>query len=119
MLTYLIVLFITNISKNALFRVPYDRSFKALFPSANISGVAVVPQESYLSSSHMISCGADRRLCLWNLQLGTLVGIYTDSTGSEVCSYFYTSKCNLVIINKFLICNICIELDVRILGEKT
>ena len=70
---------------------PLKGSTERNLPAQLQSGVAVVPQESYLSSTHMISCGADRRLCLWNLQLGTLVGTYTDSSGSEVWDDSYTS----------------------------
>ncbi|XP_063680480.1 uncharacterized WD repeat-containing protein all2124-like isoform X2 [Bolinopsis microptera] len=84
--------------------------------SQSVTGAAVVPQESYMSTSHLISCGADRRLCLWNLQLGTLVGTYTNSSGSEAASeevitdvayaksrreFAYSSADKLIYIRKF------------------
>ena len=84
-----------------------------------------------MSTSHLISCGADRRLCLWNLQLGTLVGTYTDSSGSEVriiridpiirlltCPIYVMSElcppgnnCLIMIIEAVILFNFFIPLD--------
>jgi len=84
----------------------------------SVTGLALVSQQKQLSTSYLLSCGADRKLCMWDLKRGSLVGTYVNSAGCEIASeeaitdiayangrqeFAYSSADKLIYIRKFCI----------------